>query len=196
MGKLVQTGLGPLARPSRPNIPVPTASPNSSGAGGEEFVCTFNEVRAEVLRMLYRILGNYEDAQDAIQDAFLKCWRGLETIKKVRNLRGWIFRVGANAAKDLQRYRRCRSVRPLPCAAQIADNGESPDESAANRENEHRLRTALLDLRPEEREVFLLRMKGCLTYGEIAKLRGCPVGTIKSQMRAAIIKLRRVLRER
>jgi RNA polymerase sigma-70 factor (ECF subfamily) len=175
---------------------VPTASPNSSGAGGEEFLCTFNEVRAEVLRMLYRMLGSYEDAQDAIQVAFLKCWRGLETIKKVRNLRSWIFRVGANAARDLQRYRRCRCVRPLTCAAQIADNGEAPDEIAAHRETQRRLRAALLDLRSEEREVFLLRMNGCLTYGEIAKLRGCPVGTIKSQMRAAIIKLRRVLRER
>jgi RNA polymerase sigma-70 factor (ECF subfamily) len=173
-----------------------TASPSSSGADGEEFVCTFNEVRAEIMRMLYRMLGNYEDAQDAIQDAFLKCWRGLETIQKVRNLRGWIFRVGANAAKDLQRKHACRRVQPLICAAQIAGNGESPDEIAANRENHHRLRTALLGLRPEEREVFLLRMNGCLTYEEIAKLRCCPVGTIKSQMRAAIFKLRRVFRER
>jgi RNA polymerase sigma-70 factor (ECF subfamily) len=196
MGKLVQTGLGPLARPSRPTIPVPTASPHSSGAVGEEFVCTFNEVRAEVLRMLYRMLGNYEDAQDAIQDAFLKCWRGLETINKVRNLRGWIICVGMNAAKDLQRKPWRRRVRPLPCAAQIADNGESPDETAANRETQRRLRAALLELRSQEREVFLLRMNGCLTYEEIAKLRGCPVGTIKTQMRAAIITLRRVLHER
>jgi RNA polymerase sigma-70 factor (ECF subfamily) len=196
MVKLVQTGLKPLARPSCPTIPVPTASPKSSGAVGEEFVCTFNEVRAEVLRMLYRMLGNYDDAQDAIQVAFLKCWRGLETIKTVRNLRGWIICVGVNAAKDLQRYRQCRRVRPLPCAAQIADNGESPDEIAASRETQRRLRAALLDLRSEERDVFLLRMNGCLSYEEIAKRRGCPVGTIKSQMRAAIIKLRRVLHER
>jgi RNA polymerase sigma-70 factor (ECF subfamily) len=175
---------------------VPTASPNSSGAVGEEFVCTFNEVRAEVLRMLYRMLGSYDDAQDAIQDAFLKCWRGLETINKVRNLRGWIFRVGANAAKDLQRKQSLRRVQPLPCDAQIAGNDEPPDEIAAHRETQRRLRTALLDLRSAERDVFLLRMHGCLTYEEIAKLRGCPVGTIKSQMRAAIIKLRRVLREK
>jgi RNA polymerase sigma-70 factor (ECF subfamily) len=133
--------------------------------------------------------------QDAIQDAFLKCWRGLETIQKVRNLRGWIFRVGVNAAKDLQRYRQCRRVRPLPCAAQIADNGESPDEIAANREHQHRLRTALLDLRREEQEVFRLRMNGCLTHEAIAEQRRCPVGTGKTPMRAAIAKLRQVLGE-
>ena len=57
------------------------------------------------------------------------------------------------------------------------------------------LRRALFQLRPEEKEVFLLRQNGDLTYEEIAELRRTPVGTIKTQMRSALQKLRRVLHE-
>ena len=55
------------------------------------------------------------------------------------------------------------------------------------------LRDALTRLRPEEREVFLLRQNGELTYEQIAEQRGAPVGTVKTQMRAALQKLRKVL---
>jgi RNA polymerase sigma-70 factor (ECF subfamily) len=52
---------------------------------------------------------------------------------------------------------------------------------------------ALLDLRQEEKEVFLLRQNGGLTYEQIAEVRNSPVGTVKTQMRAALQKLRKVL---
>ncbi len=62
-------------------------------------------------------------------------------------------------------------------------------------EDLERLRGALFDLRPEERDVFLLRQNGNLTYEEIGALRRRPVGTVKTQMRTALIKLRKVLQE-
>jgi RNA polymerase sigma-70 factor (ECF subfamily) len=48
-----------------------------------------------------------------------------------------------------------------------------------------------MDLRPDEKEVFLLRQNGDLTYDQIAEARGSPVGTVKTQMRSALQKLRR-----
>ena len=54
-------------------------------------------------------------------------------------------------------------------------------------------RDALMHLRPEEKEVFLLRQNGALTYEQIAELHARPVGTIKTQMRSALMKLRKVL---
>jgi RNA polymerase sigma-70 factor (ECF subfamily) len=59
-----------------------------------------------------------------------------------------------------------------------------------------RLRAALLELRPEEKAIFLLRQNADLTYEEIADLRRCPVGTVKTQMRTALQKLRRVLKDK
>src|SRR2546421_5708197 len=85
-------------------------------ATGAAFVCAFNEVRAELVSTLFFVLGNQEDAQDAAQDAFLKCWRIRQTFAEVRNMRAWIFRVGLNAAKDLQRSAWRRRSRPLASA--------------------------------------------------------------------------------
>jgi RNA polymerase sigma-70 factor (ECF subfamily) len=160
-------------------------------------VRVFNEVRAELVSTLFFLLGNHEDAQDAAQDAFLKCWRSRSGLCEVRNVRAWIFRVGLNAAKDLQRNAWRRRSKPLTDAQGLCETaGPSPADVLVDREALSQLRQALLGLRPEEKEVFLLRQNGTLTYEEIAELRRSPVGTVKTQMRAAIHKLRRVLQEK
>jgi RNA polymerase sigma-70 factor (ECF subfamily) len=160
-------------------------------------VHTFREAHSELLSTLYFILGNYEDAQDAYQEAFLKCWRTRSKLMTVRNLRAWIFRVGLNAAKDMQRNAWRRRAKPLlGLQSNGAQIGIAPAEALIDREALERIRTALLDLRPEEKEVFLLRQNGSLTYDEIAALRHRPVGTVKTQMRSALHKLRQVLQER
>jgi len=172
-------------------------TPKGACPTGEELVCAFNELRVELVSTLFYMLGNYEDAQDAAQDAFLKCWRNRDGIDEVRNLRAWIFRIGLNAAKDLQRNAWRRRARPLVGpTAEVESTDTCPVKNAEEREAKERLQRALLELRPEEREVFLLRQNGCLTYEEIAKLRRSPVGTVKTQMRAAAAKLRQVLREK
>jgi RNA polymerase sigma-70 factor (ECF subfamily) len=162
---------------------------------GAAFVCAFNEVRAELVSTLFFVLGNQEDAHDAAQDAFLKCWRARQTLAEVQNFRAWIFRVGLNAAKDLQRSAWRKRARPLGNAPE-ASVESSPAEQMADKESLDHLRQALLDLRPEEQAVFLLRQNGGLTYEEIAELRRSPLGTVKTQMRSALQKLRRVLKDK
>ncbi len=170
-------------------------SPEGGMPPGEEFVRAFNEVRGELVSTLLFLLGNHEDAQDAAQDAFLKCWRTRAGLGEVRNLRAWIFRVGLNAAKDLQRSAWRRRIRPLNVSG---DAGPAIDVSPADcleeQEKLDRLRAALAELRPEEKAIFLLRQNGDLTYEEIAELRNSPVGTVKTQMRSALQKLRQVLK--
>ena len=162
---------------------------------GEAFVCAFNEVRTELVSTLFFVLGNQDDAQDAAQDAFLKCWRTRQTLAEVRNMRAWIFRVGLNAAKDLQRNAWRRKARNLGDAIPEAAVESDPVDLVDNKETLDRLRGALLNLRPEEKAVFLLRQNGDLTYEEIAEVRRAPVGTIKTQMRSALQKLRRLLKD-
>jgi RNA polymerase sigma-70 factor (ECF subfamily) len=162
----------------------------------DAFVRAFNEVRTELVSTLFFMLGSHDDAQDAAQDAFLKCWRTRDSLKQVRNLRAWIFRVGLNAAKDLQRSAWRRRAKPLhENTAQEALIEINPAQTMEEQEALEQLRRALVDLRPEEKAVFLLRQNGELTYEEIADIRRCPVGTVKTQMRAAMLKLRRVLQD-
>jgi RNA polymerase sigma-70 factor (ECF subfamily) len=112
----------------------------------------------------------------------------------VLNLRAWIFRVGLNAAKDFQRSAWNRKSRPLPeDEVMMPGRDEAPGRSLEDQEALDRLRVAITELRQEEKEVFLLRQNGELTYEQIAEIRNAPVGTVKTQMRTALIKLRKVL---
>jgi RNA polymerase sigma-70 factor (ECF subfamily) len=155
---------------------------------------TFTELRDELVSTLWFLLGNPDDAQDIAQEVFLRCWRAQKSLPEIRDLRAWIFRVGLNAAKDLRRSAWRRRVKPLlgEDIMQLAD-GTAPAQIVEDEESLRRIRQALLDLRPEEKEVFLLRQNGDLTYQEIAQMRQCPVGTVKTQMRTALEKLRKVL---
>src|SRR5207244_496389 len=157
-------------------------------------VHSLNELKDELLSTLLFVLGNREDARDAVQDAFIKCWNAREQLPQVVNLRAWIFRVCFNTAKDMRRSAWHRRSRPLNAEQYVMEGKEAlPHQNAERRESLKRLRHAILDLREEEQEVFLLRQNGDLTYEEIAQMRGCPVGTVKTQMRTALEKLRKML---
>jgi RNA polymerase sigma-70 factor (ECF subfamily) len=154
----------------------------------------FHELRDELVSTLLFMLGNPEDAQDAAQEAFLKCWKARDSLGRVENLRAWIFRIGLNVAKDVQRSAWHRRVKLLLGGElMLMSNDAEPDQALEQKECLERLRQAILDLRQEEKEVFLLRQNGELTYEEIAQMRRCPVGTVKTQMRSALQKLRAVL---
>jgi RNA polymerase sigma-70 factor, ECF subfamily len=176
----------------------PCAQPTSDASvqpnSGDLLLRTFTELRDELVSTLCFVLGNSDDAQDVAQEAFLRCWRTQESLPDIHNLRAWIFRVGLNAAKDLQRSAWRRRVKPLLGAdAMSMKESASPLSGLEDQETLQRLRQALLNLRPEEKEIFLLRQNGELTYEQIAELYDRPVGTVKTQMRSALQKLRSIL---
>lgn len=171
--------------------------PDGGGDGGSPVhpvVAAFTALRDELVSTLVYVLGNRDDALDAAQEAFLKCWRARDTAATVQNIRAWIFRVGLNTAKDMQRSAWSRRVKPLVAEdIMLAATDTAADTALEDRETVDRLKAALTELRPDEKEVFLLRQNGDLTYEEIAVIRKAPVGTVKTQMRAALMKLRKVL---
>jgi RNA polymerase sigma-70 factor (ECF subfamily) len=173
---------------------VPAETVPAPDALEDALVRAFNEMRDELLSTLWFVLGNRDDAQDIAQEVFMRCWRTRNTLGDVRDLRAWIFRVGLNAARDVQRSAWKRRVKPLlgEDIMQLADKGIAT-QAVEDAETLQRIRQGLHTLRPEEKEVFLLRQNGELTYAEIAAMRNCPVGTIKTQMRTALEKLRKYI---
>jgi RNA polymerase sigma-70 factor (ECF subfamily) len=166
----------------------------NGAAVGDMLVRAFNDLRDELVSTLLFVLGNKDDAQDAAQEVFIKCWGARDQLHQVQNLRAWIFRVGFNTAKDIQRSAWNRRSRPLRGeAVMMVGHEPAPGVALEHKESVERLRKAILDLREEEKEVFLLRQNGELTYEQIAEMRRCPVGTVKTQMRSALEKLRRLL---
>jgi RNA polymerase sigma-70 factor (ECF subfamily) len=195
---MAKPGATPIERPPaglEPNAASPVIPlAGNCRPGDDALVAMFNRVRDELVSTLMYLLGNSDDAQDVAQEAFLKCWRARQSVPDIQNLRAWIFRIGLNAAKDFQRSAWNRKARPLPEEElMIPGRDDGSSTLLEDQETLDRLRLAIAELRHEEKEVFLLRQNGELTYEEIAEIRNAPVGTVKTQMRTALIKLRKVL---
>jgi RNA polymerase sigma-70 factor (ECF subfamily) len=179
---------------------MPTAQTWTADTGKQSreqaLLAGFNELRNQLYGAQFLLLGNHADAQDALQAAFLHCWQARQEIDTVRSLRAWIWTIGMNAARDLRRNawrRRRRGLDHLPFTTQSSQ--PTPADAAISNEKLQRLQRALAELRLPEREVFLLRQNGSLTFDEIAAVQHQPVGTVKTQMRRALQKLRQRLYE-
>jgi len=158
----------------------------------------FARYQAELLGTLYHLVGNADDARDALQETFLKCWRAGDDIQDVQNLKAWIFRVALNTGRDLRKtaWRRRREPLPNDDMMQIGQKKTMrPDEALDREDRLNRVRRAVGHLRPEEQEVFLLRQNGELTYDQIAAAVGAPCGTVKTRMRSALAKLRAAVQD-
>ncbi len=159
-----------------------------------ELQAAFARYQDELLGMLYYLVGNIEDAKDALQETFLKCWRHRRGVEEVENLKAWLFRIALNTGRDVRktawrRHRRALSQEEHTIAAATP----SPETDAVRREQLETLRRALKGLRPEEQEVFLLRQNADMTYDQIAQSIGIPTGTAKTRMRLALTKLREAI---
>ena len=172
--------------------PRTAAEPDRHGIMLED---AFTRYQSELLGTLYYIVGNAEDARDALQETFLKCWRASDQIGELTNLKAWVFRVALNTGRDLRKTAWKRKRQPLPSDDMMSTNTRNPPPEAAVDQQDQlaRVRRAVANLRPEEQEVFLLRQNGGLTYDQIAEAVGAPSGTVKTRMRLALAKLREAL---
>lgn len=155
----------------------------------------FARFQGELLGTLYYLLGSREDAQDALQEAFVKCWKNQHQVPEVRNLKAWIFRIALNTGRDIRQaaWRRRREALGEDQQLELTSREDAPMAVAASNEQQQRLQVVLHQLRDEEKQVFLLRQNGDLTYDEIAETLGIPAGTVKTRMRLAVARLREAL---
>ena len=174
------------------------SQPQSGRTGRRQDAATletaFAQYQGELLGTLFYLVGNLQDAQDALQETFVKCWRNRGQLGRIRNVRAWIFRIAVNTGRDARGLAGRRKRQPLAGNEQMLVADEpTPDAILERNDQLARVRKAVLELRPEEQEVFLLRQNGEMTYDEIAETLGIPVGTAKTRMRRALSQLRAAL---
>lgn len=159
----------------------------------ERFAVLVERYRDRYARYAARMLGSVDAAEDAVQEAFVRAYEQLAQCKDPNKFVGWFFLILRN--RCFAERRRSRSLQPLDAAAQIAaaDRGDGGSEVAERR---RALQQALLELTPDQREVFVLKHVEGLSYGEIAERLSTSVPSLKMRMHRAYDKLREQLRER
>lgn len=132
-----------------------------------------------------RMLGNPQEAEDAVQRAFLRVLQKAETYRPSWKGSTWLYRVLTNVCVDTWRKRRREAVALARWDPPHQDG--RPAESSP-------IEAALLRLPTEARAIVLLRYVEDVSYQEIAQIRGVTVNTVKSQLRRGKLLLRRALR--
>lgn len=167
----------------------PLALPLPRWASGSSEVNTlYQELRKPMLRYLVCLGLSADEAQDVVHDAFLSLQRHVASGGAQDNIRGWLFRVAHNAARNRQSSYHRRFAEPLDDGVEILAKQASPEQTVLEKERFRRLATAIRDLSPPERECLFLRSEG-LRYREIAEAVGMATSSVADIVDRAIRKL-------
>jgi RNA polymerase sigma-70 factor (ECF subfamily) len=150
-----------------------------------------------IYNMIYRMLGNAEDASDLTQETFLRAYTRLETYHLGRSFLAWIRRIAANLCIDHLRQRGQPTLsldERLESGLEQADDspGSSPAQATEMAEDSRRVLAAVQQLPPKQRTVLIMRHIEGMTLEEIAGALRLPLGTVKVNLfrgRQAVRKL-------
>ena len=166
------------------------------------YLCGDEAMFAELVRryeqplhaFICRLTGEPSVAPDLFQETFVRVVEHAGSFEGRSRFKTWLYAIAANVCRSHLRKKKHRNTVPVDDAPEPADDGPSPSRSAQGREVGQRIAKAVAALPVAQREVFVLKVYDEMTYVQIADALGRPVGTVKTQMRAALAKLRGELR--
>lgn len=137
------------------------------------------------LRIALGMMGNHEDAQDVLQEAFVKSWQTLHRFDLNRSFGPWFFQIVRNHCRDVLRSRKARFSREVlgeHMETLPADPERGPERRLERRLAKERLWRALAKLTEDHREIIVLKELEGFRYGEIAGILRVPEGTVASRL--------------
>lgn len=142
----------------------------------------------EIFNLCYRILNDYDDADDVAQEVFIRMYKSVVKFQFQSSFSTWLYRISVNCCYSYIKKNRKSNVSALPDSFEIADerNGDSYYSDL--------VREALTKLEAKQRTLIVLRDIKGLSYEEIAEILKVSIGTVKSRLNRAREKLREILR--
>jgi RNA polymerase sigma-70 factor (ECF subfamily) len=164
--------------------------------------------RKPIYNFIYRYVGDRAQAEDLLQETFLRVIKGVDSYQREAKFTTWLYTIARNQCVDLSRRMKLRRAASLDAPTQAGDessgtlldvlpdtNGIATDRAAESGALQRRLRVAIDSLSDEQREVFLMREMLDMQFKEIAEVTGVSENTVKSRMRYALEKLRAQLED-
>ncbi|MBN2008414.1 sigma-70 family RNA polymerase sigma factor [candidate division KSB1 bacterium] len=154
----------------------------------------------QLLNYIYRFLGNSEEAEDLVQETFLRVYRNRNAYQKIAKFSTWIYTIAGNLAKTELRKRKRRKFFSITDLGyddkdyDILDEAFNPEKSVDSNIKEEIIHNEIQSLSPKFREVILLRDVQELSYEEISQIVDIPLGTVKSRVNRGRLKLQEKLK--
>lgn len=201
----IQAAIAAVAGRSREATPrMSTALPvderliaRASAGDSEAFRQIYERHRADVARLVYRMLGGRSDFEDVIQEVFVQVYRSLKDFRGQSKLSTWMHRVTVNVVLMHRRAARSRPVfaEEEPTDGMLRSESTSPDEDAERRERMRAFGRLLDRLADKKRVVFVLHELEGIAPSEIADIVGAPVLTVRTRLFYARRELEAMLRD-
>jgi RNA polymerase sigma-70 factor (ECF subfamily) len=140
-----------------------------------------------IFNVVYRMLGDYDDAAETAQEVFLSAYRAIGQFRGDANFSTWLYRIALNHASTRRKSTNSRQRRLVPIDdTELVDDVElGPAETLEKKEIRQRVQRALNELQPEDAMVILLRDLQDIAYEDVARVLNIPVGTVKSRLHRA-----------
>jgi len=168
-------------------------------------LAAFNRLVMAYQRLAYnvafRVMGDADAAADATQEAFIKAFRSIGQYRG-GSFKSWLLRIVSNTCYDHLRYNHRRPREPLTpeegdadYAPHLLDPAERPEEAVERKELSDMLQHAINQLPPDQRLILVLSDAEGFSYQEIAETTNLALGTVKSRLSRARVKLREMLQQ-
>jgi RNA polymerase sigma-70 factor, ECF subfamily len=172
---------------TRTDTPSEEHSPPPAVRAQLELVAAIEAHRSELTHYCRRMLGSQFDAEDAVQETFLRAWRAADALQDPSALRSWLYRIACNVCVDSVN-RRARQPIPTDDCEEPLDDAPEPDpaELVLMREDLRvALTAAVQSLPPRQRAVLVLRESLCWRAAEVADLLATSVAAVNSALQRA-----------
>jgi len=140
-----------------------------------------------------RLVISHDDANDVVQDVFVKAWKGLHKFRKDSALYTWLYRVATNEALSFLKKRKLRYYLPLVDVSRQLEETMESDVYYEGSDMEKQLQKAILTLPEKQRAVFNLRYYDEMKYEDMAEVMGTSVGALKASYHHAVKKIEKYI---
>lgn len=139
---------------------------------------------------LWRFSLTEDEADEMFQETLIKVWKGIRKYNEQKKFASWLFIIAHNVAMDYLRRKKNKTLVPLD---EINEQSNLPliDDQIVRQEELEKINQIVMNLSNKQREVFLLRQSGELSFKEIAEITKQPLNTVLSHMRYAIKKIKK-----
>ncbi len=143
-----------------------------------------------------KIVMNHEDADDVLQNTFVKVWRSIEKFREESSLYTWLYRIATNESLTLINSNKKRSFMPMNDASEFLMNNLTSDPYFDGDEIQRKLQEAILKLPEKQRIVFNMKYFDEMKYEEMSEILDTSVGALKASFHHAAKKVEEYLKSK
>jgi RNA polymerase sigma-70 factor, ECF subfamily len=153
----------------------------------ESFEILVRRHQNTTFNLIYRFLGDYDEATDTAQEVFLSVYKSIQQFRGDATFSTWLYRIAFNHASTRRKSLNSKLQRQVALEddAVLVDCGDNPESSAERKEIQQRVQQALNSLDGDDAQIILLRDLQDVSYEDIAQTLDVPIGTVKSRLHRA-----------